>query len=136
MLIEVTHWATSRTTNGYYFVNNVPAGSQAVTASFLGYQTESQQHRILAGQTTTANFALSTEVIVADSAIITVTEREPLVPRDNTISKSRFIKENIEDLPLQSVDQLVTLAAGASGQQGGISMRGSRPDDATVYVEV
>jgi outer membrane receptor protein involved in Fe transport len=121
--------------NGYYFVNNVPPGSQTVSASFLGYQAESGQYRILAGQTTTVNFALSTEVIVADSAIVTVTEREPLVPRDNTISKSRFIKENVQDLPLTSVDQLVSLAAGASNQQGGISLRGARPDDATVYVD-
>ena len=59
--------------NGYYFINNVPAGSQTITASFLGYQAESGQYRILAGQTTTADFALSTEVIVADSAIVTVT---------------------------------------------------------------
>jgi outer membrane receptor protein involved in Fe transport len=81
------------------------------------------------------DFSLSTEVIVADSAIVTVTEREPLVPRDNTISKSRFIKENVQDLPLASIDNLVELAAGASQQQGGISLRGARPDDATVYVE-
>jgi outer membrane receptor protein involved in Fe transport len=121
--------------NGYYFVNNVPVGSQTVTASFLGYQAESGQYRILAGQTTTVNFALSTQVIVADSAIITVTEREPLVPRDNTISKSRFVKENVQDLPLASVENLVELAAGASQQQGGISLRGARPDDATVYVD-
>jgi outer membrane receptor protein involved in Fe transport len=121
--------------NGYYFINNVPPGSQTVTASFLGYQAESGQYRILAGQTTTADFSLSTEVIVADSAIVTVTEREPLVPRDNTISKSRFVKENVQDLPLASIDNLVELAAGASQQQGGISLRGARPDDSTVYVD-
>jgi outer membrane receptor protein involved in Fe transport len=121
--------------NGYYFINNVPVGAQAVEASLLGYQSESHQHRILAGQTTTADFALSTVVIVADSAIVTVTELEPLVPRDNTISKSRFLEENLQDLPLTSVEDLVTLAPGASAQQGGISLRGARPDDAVVYVE-
>ncbi|MFN2433568.1 MAG: carboxypeptidase-like regulatory domain-containing protein, partial [Gemmatimonadota bacterium] len=121
--------------NGYYFINNVPLGDQTITAAFLGYQSESGEYVILSGQTTTADFALSTEVIVADSAIVTVTEREPLVPRDNTISKSRFIKENVQDLPLTSIDNLVELAAGASQQQGGISLRGARPDDATVYVD-
>ncbi len=121
--------------NGYYFINNVPAGAQTISASFLGYQAESGQYRILAGQTTTVDFSLSTEVIVADSAIVTVTEREPLVPRDNTISKSHFIKENVQDLPLASIDNLIELAAGASLQQGGISLRGARPDDATVYVD-
>jgi outer membrane receptor protein involved in Fe transport len=135
VLIDGTQLGNISDDNGYYFINNVPIGAQTVTASFLGYQTESQQHRILAGQTTTVDFALSTEVIVADSAIVTVTEREPLVPRDNTISKSRFLKENVQDLPLTSVEDLVTLAAGADAQQGGISLRGARPDDATVYVD-
>jgi outer membrane receptor protein involved in Fe transport len=135
VLVEGTQLGNISDDNGYYFVNNVPLGAQTVTASFLGYQTESQQHRILAGQTTTVDFALSTEVIVADSAIVTVTEREPLAPRDNTISKSRFIKENVRDLPLTSLEDLVTLAAGASEQQGGISLRGARPNDATVYVD-
>ncbi|MBA2563810.1 MAG: TonB-dependent receptor [Gemmatimonadetes bacterium] len=135
VIVDGTQLGNIADDNGYYFINNVPAGAQTVTASFLGYQTESGQYRILLGQTTTANFSLSTEVIVADSAIVTVTEREPLVPRDNTISKSRFIKENVEDLPLSSVEDLVELAAGASVQQGGISLRGARPDDATVYVD-
>lgn len=135
VVIQGTQLGNIADDSGYYFVNNVPLGSQTVTATFLGYQTEAKEHRILSGQTTTVDFALSTEVIVADSAIITVTEREPLVPRDNTISKSRFIKENVQDLPITSVENLVTLAAGASEQQGGISLRGARPDDATVYVD-
>jgi outer membrane receptor protein involved in Fe transport len=135
VLIDGTQLGNISDDNGYYFINNVPAGAQTVTASFLGYQTESQQHRILAGQTTTVDFAMTSEVIVADSAIVTVTEREPLVPRDNTISKSRFVREEVADLPLASTEDLISLAAGASIQQGGISLRGARPDDATVYVE-
>jgi outer membrane receptor protein involved in Fe transport len=135
VIVQGTQLGNIADDNGYYFINNVPPGAQTIEASFLGYQTEAQQHRILSGQTTTVDFPLSTEVIVADEAVVTVTEREPLAPRDNTISKSRFLKENVQDLPLQAVENLVELAAGASVQQGGISLRGSRPDDATVYVD-
>jgi outer membrane receptor protein involved in Fe transport len=135
VLIEGTRLGNIADETGFYFINDVPVGPQTVTAALLGYQSESQEHRILAGQTTTVDFPLSTEVIVADSAIVTVIELHPLVPRDNTISKSRFVRGEVEDLPLRSVEDLVTLAAGASGQQGGISLRGARPDDATVYVD-
>ncbi len=135
VLIGGTRLGNVADESGFYFINNVSVGPQAVEASFLGYQSESQQRFILAGQTTTADFALSTRVILADSAIVTVTELELLVPRDNTISKSRFTAEDVTSLPLASLEDLVTLAAGANEQQGGISLRGARPDDATVYVE-
>jgi outer membrane receptor protein involved in Fe transport len=135
VLITGTRLGNIADESGYYFINNVPVGPRAVEVSLLGYQSESQQHLILAGQTTTADFALSTRVIMADSAIVTLTELDPLVPRDNTISKSRFTADEVQNLPLVSIQDLVTLAAGASEQQGGISLRGARPDDATVYVE-
>jgi hypothetical protein len=121
--------------NGFYFVNNVPVGAQGVTAELLGYQGETHEHLILAGQTTTVDFALTTEVIVADSAIVTVTELSPLVPRDNTVSKTRFMEQKIQELPLRSAEDLITLAAGATESQRGISLRGARPDDMTVYVD-
>jgi outer membrane receptor protein involved in Fe transport len=135
LLIEGTRLGNLTDDSGYYFINNVPVGAQMIAASLLGYQAESHERVVLAGQTTTDDFALTTEVIVADSVLVTLTEIEPLVPRDNTISKSRFIESEVRDLPLTSLDDLVTLAAGASLQQGGISLRGARPDDATVYVD-
>jgi hypothetical protein len=135
VLIEGTRLGNIADETGYYFINNVSVGMQTMVAALLGYQAESQQHRVLAGQTTTADFSLSSQVLVADSPIVTLTELDPLVPRDNTISKSRFLREHLRDLPLASLDELVTLAAGASENQGGISLRGGRPDDLTVYVE-
>ncbi|MBT8479649.1 MAG: carboxypeptidase-like regulatory domain-containing protein [Gemmatimonadetes bacterium] len=44
---------------GFYFINEVPAGLQNVRAQFIGYRPfVIEGQRILAGQTTTLNFEL------------------------------------------------------------------------------
>ena len=44
---------------GFYFINEVPAGLQNIEASFIGYRAVVVEgERILAGQTTTINFEL------------------------------------------------------------------------------
>src|SRR5262245_34975470 len=42
---------------GFYFINNVPAGLQDLNAQFIGYQAvRVSQQRVLAGQTITVDF--------------------------------------------------------------------------------
>src|SRR5688500_20111249 len=44
---------------GYYFMNNVPAGTVSVRAAFIGYKsTQVDNVRVLAGQTGTADVQL------------------------------------------------------------------------------
>ena len=50
--------------DGFYFINNVPAGVQDVQAQYIGYQTVTvRQQRILAGQTLTQNFQLAQSAV-------------------------------------------------------------------------
>jgi hypothetical protein len=62
---------------GFYFVNNVPAGTYEVWVQFIGYQpTELRGVRVQADQTVTVNFQLS-------GAAIEITAVEvPIVPRE------------------------------------------------------
>jgi len=59
---------------------------------------------------------LSSEVVQAEG-IVAVIEREPLVARDNTISKTRFTSEETRELPLDDLQSVVELGAGIY-QQG------------------
>src|SRR6185436_2748221 len=46
---------------GYYFINNVPAGLHSLRAQYIGMQpAEVRDVRVLAGQTMTVKFSLST----------------------------------------------------------------------------
>src|SRR6187401_1294021 len=59
--VTIVGTAFSALTNpqGYYFINNVPAGTVALRASFIGYKrTEVTGVRVLAGQTITQDIQI------------------------------------------------------------------------------
>ena len=66
---------------GYYFMNNVPAGTYSMRAAFIGYRAvRTDGVRVLAGQTAANDFALTASTVVIED--IVVTSDQPLVPRD------------------------------------------------------
>lgn len=123
--------------DGYYFVNNVPAGLHDVQAQYIGYQTVTvHDQRVLAGQTMTVNFSLTPEAIALEP--ITVEgERNPLVPRDKTVSKAIVTGDVADALPLDRLAAVVTLQPGVVdyGDLRGHVLRGGRPGEASVYVD-
>jgi hypothetical protein len=136
VVVEGTNLGNVTNEDGYYFINNIPVGVQGVTAQYLGYQTLTREERILAGQTMTVNFGLSSEVVQAEG-IVAVIEREPLVARDNTISKARFTAEETRNLPTENVAEVVSLAAGVytDSEQGGFVIRGGRNTESATYID-
>src|SRR5688500_2769618 len=99
VVVVGTRYGNITNPQGYYFINNVPAGLQDVQAQFIGYQTVTvRQQRILSGQTTTLNFTLA-QSAVAVQAIEVVGERTPLVPRDQVASKNIITGEQVAQLP-------------------------------------
>jgi outer membrane receptor protein involved in Fe transport len=150
VVVEGTNLGNVTNEDGYYFINNIPVGVQAVTAQYLGYQTTTNEQRVLAGQTMTVDFRLSSEIVEAEG-IIAVIEREPLVARDNTISKSRFTGEEVRSLPVDDIDEVITLGAGVyrdgiggfrnvtgtpfGAGLGGFVIRGGRSSESTTLVD-
>lgn len=128
--------------DGEYFIINVPIGLQSVTASFIGYRSVTvRDERILAGQTTTIDFQLEPTVVEIEGLIVQG-EREPLVPRDNTVSKGRVTGETTRNLPQSNLVQNVTLQAGivrfGSGNENDfndIVVRGGRPTEHAVFID-
>jgi len=140
VVVDGTNLGNVTNEDGYYFINNVPVGIERITAQYLGYQTLTQEERVLAGQTMTVDFALSSEVIEQTGILVEI-EREPLVARDNTISKSRFTTEEIQGLPVADLDEVIELGAGIyettdrPGRAGGFVIRGGRTTESAVFVD-
>src|SRR5688572_15775697 len=113
--------------DGYYFINNVPAGLQDIQAQYIGYQTVSvRQQRVLAGQRLTQNFQLA-QSAVEIAALEVIGETRPLVPRDQVGSKNIVTGESVEELPVDNVQSIVTLQPGViAGVGKGFSIRGGR----------
>ncbi len=120
---------------GFYFINNVPAGVQDIQAQFIGYQTTTVQgQRITAGYTTTVDFKLAQQA-VALKAITVQGERNPLVPRDKTVSGSIVTGDIVRQLPVDNANAVIALQPGVISYGGQFVIRGGRPGEASVYVD-
>jgi outer membrane receptor protein involved in Fe transport len=122
---------------GFYFINNVPAGVQDIQAQYIGYQTVTvRQQRILAGQTLTQNFQMA-QSAVEIAALEVLGETRPLVPRDQVASKNIVTGEAVEELPVDNVTSILRLQPGVvtTGAKDGISIRGGRSGEEAVFVD-
>jgi hypothetical protein len=122
---------------GYYFINNVPAGTVAVRAAFIGYKsTEVDGVRVLAGQTGTVDIQLE-QTAVQIEEITVVTQTQPLVPRDEVTSRQRLDGDVVKNLPADRINQVLALQPGvvASRGTGSLSVRGGRIDQNATYID-
>ncbi|UCF21474.1 MAG: TonB-dependent receptor [Gemmatimonadota bacterium] len=121
--------------DGFYFINEVPAGLRTIVAEFLGRRTfQLENQRVLAGQTTTLNFSLEMAPIEIEPLVVEG-ERNPLVPRDQVSSKAIVTGELIDALPIDNASSIVVLQPGVISTNQGRTIRGSRPNEEAVYVD-
>ncbi len=136
--VTIVGTAFSALTNpqGYYFINNVPSGTYAMRAAFIGYRAmRTEGVRVLSGQTLTQDFSLpATTVELPD---ITVATTQPLVPRDEVTTKQRISGDFTAALPVDRINQALALQPGvvASASGNTLSIRGGRPDEAATYID-
>jgi len=104
-------WAVAES-RGYYFINNIPAGSIGVIARFVGFRPVGTTGlRILAGQTVTQDFAL--ESLAVDIGEIEVMAAvNALVPRDAVTTKQTINGDYAEQLPADRIQNLIALQPG------------------------
>ncbi len=122
---------------GYYFVNNVPAGTVAMRAAFIGYKsTQVEGVKVLAGQTNTVDIQLE-QTAVEIQEITVVSQTQPLVPRDEVTTKQRIDGAFTDNLPVDRLNGVLALQPGvvASPTANTISIRGGRTDEAVTYID-
>jgi carboxypeptidase family protein/TonB-dependent receptor-like protein len=132
---------------GHYFINNVPAGSWAIRAIFLGYHPqEIRGLRMLADQTVTQDFVLIPAPLQLREITVMAAENL-LVPRDEVTTKQRVDGQFADDLPVDRLDDLLALQPGvvevtqsaltgaARESAGGLSIRGGRETQNATYLD-
>ena len=134
IFIEALELGTLTQASGAYILQNVPAGTQAVTVQRLGYREATATVQFVAGQTMTMNFAIAEQALQLDEIIVTGTpggtQRRAL---GNVVS--RVDAASIDAAPVQGMEELlasripgvmVHVGSGALGVEGGaIRIRGS-----------
>src|SRR5688500_8933184 len=121
--------------DGYYFINDVPAGLMDIRAVSIGYQeVVVNDQRILAGQTLTQNFSLSPTALELEAIVIEGAANQ-LVPRAQATSRAIVTSEEIDQLPIDNSASIIALQPGVISTNTGITIRGSRPNEQATYVD-
>lgn len=135
--IQGTAFFAEANSQGYYFINNVPAGEYTVEARFVGYKAVAATGlRIVGGQTITQDFILE-QTAIEITEIEVIAASNPLVPRDEVTSKQRIDGDFAKDLPVDRLTNLLALQPGVVASAGGtqLSIRGGRTDEAVTYID-
>ena len=135
--VRIANSTSGNITNdqGFYFINEVPAGLADIESSFIGYRSVIVEgERILAGQTTTMNFELE-QTAVELEAITVEGERNPLVPRDQTSTKAIVQGETVDMLPIDNAADVVLYAPGVVATNNGRTIRGGRANEEAVMID-
>jgi hypothetical protein len=135
VFIVGTAFAAVSNERGYYFINNVPAGTYTVRGQYIGYAPgEVRQVRVFAGQTMTINIPLEQRAIEVSGVTVTV-EQTPIVPRDQVASKAITQGDVIQALPVDNIGQMLRLQPGVVEGRTGQTIRGGRPGEAATYID-
>ena len=86
MIIEGTALTATADPRGYYFINNVPAGTYALRVQYVGYKPVRYEGvRILSGQTITQDVKLEATAVEIQELTVVAAD-QALVPRDKVTS--------------------------------------------------
>jgi len=128
-----TTFGAATDVEGGYVILNIDAGVYDLKVSYLGYQSQTVKGvRVNADLTFYQDFKLSSEDI--STAVVEIVATKPLIKKDATSSVRIADAEQMKNLPVRGLNNVLSLQAGVVND-GGIRIRGSRPDEVNFYMD-
>jgi outer membrane receptor protein involved in Fe transport len=126
VVIEGTMIGAATGPDGTYVINNVEPGIYNVVFSAVGYQRKIVTNVSVASNfTTLIDIELAVEAYLLETVVVEATT--PLIRKDLTSSHTVIDNRQIEALPVESIDQILSLQAGITRGAGGeLHIRGGR----------
>ncbi|KAA3609877.1 MAG: TonB-dependent receptor [Calditrichaeota bacterium] len=129
--LENTSLGAATDIDGYYVILNVPPGKYQLISSYIGYKDYIIQNvAVSVDLTTRIDITLNSDVLETDEVVV-IAER-PVVQKDVAGSVAIISSENIQALPVTSVEEVVGLQAGVTSDLG---IRGSSSDQIAFMVD-
>ena len=121
--------------NGMFVVLMIPPGRHTVRVSMLGYNTVELTDVIVnIDRVTQVEVELQEEIL--EGEVITVEATREAVEFDRTNSASYVSKEDIEAMPVKSVNDIIQLQAGVVSDAGGeLHFRGGRSREVAYLID-
>ena len=129
--LEGTTFGAASDLNGNFTILNISPGKYNVKASMIGYTPVTiNDVRVRIDQTSRVEFALEEEVL--EGQTVTIVAEKKQVKEDVSTSVAALSGEEIEELPLTSVEEVVGLQAGI---EDGLVIRGGDAEEALFQVD-
>ena len=124
IILEGTNIGAASDMAGRFTILNVPPGTYALRFSMIGFAVLKNTDVIVRMDQTTdvGKMKMSEEVLDGEEVVI-VAER-PIVTRDVSASEMHFEAEAIQNLPVKTVNEVLSLQAGIQQTTDGIIIRG------------
>ncbi len=132
VVIVGTEMGAATDENGFYVILNVPVGTYAIRAQYIGYQTTTIENiRVHANRTTNVDFQLEQTVI--EGKEVTIVAERPLIQKNVTNTVKTVQAEDLENLPIRA--GVTTVMNLSSAVVGGTHVRGGRSDENVAYID-
>ena len=119
--------------DGFFSISPIDPGTYTIEASYVGFTTKRIEGVIVKqGKSNVVNIKLSKGIVINEVEIVAY--KVPLIEQDNTTQGSVVTAEQIRNLPQRNLNAIAASTAGVStsGENGAITVRGSRSTN-TVY---
>jgi outer membrane receptor protein involved in Fe transport len=115
VIIKGTRLGGTTDINGNYFILNVPSGTYELTASIVGYQTQTQRNVVVnINRTTNINFSLP-EAAVDIKQEVVITADRPDVVREKTSTSDIVRADEVQIVPgIRDLTSVLSLSADVS----------------------
>ncbi len=123
VVLEGTTLGGATGLDGYYFIINIPPGNYVMKASMMGYKTAEVRIQVRVDLTTKINFDLVPTVMDLGKAVIVTAER-PLIQPEVTSKRATVTADMIENMPVRSVQDIMTLQSGVIMMEKGNKIAG------------
>ncbi|GBD94015.1 TonB dependent receptor [bacterium BMS3Abin05] len=134
VIVEGTTIGAATNANGYYVILNVPPGKYSLKFSMIGYAEYRIKNALVEIDLTTTLNAKLTSKVISGKEVVVVAER-PIVARDVSASMVNIRSKDVSELPVQTINQVLTLQAGIEQGTRGIVIRGGGPNQTAFMVD-
>jgi outer membrane receptor protein involved in Fe transport len=132
--LEGTNLGAATDETGTYFIIQVPPGSYTLKVEYVGYATyEIKNVKVQIDLTTQMDVKLKPDIMVGETVVV-VAER-PIVQKDVANSQLNIEAATINDMPIPTVRDVLSLQAGIEQGSQGIIVRGGGPDQTIFMVD-
>ena len=131
--VEGTTLGAATNVDGQYRIIGIPVGEYSITASYIGFQSETQASVAITNAVTrVVDFQLGSDATLDE---VIVEYERPIIERSASAPRN-ISGQDIENLPVRNVAEVAALQSGVVGQgNGDLNIRGGRAGEVAYYVD-